>query len=579
MARIKTTFALAAAIALLGAFLMQGAAFIRANSQTFDEAVHLAAGYSYLSTGDFRLNAAHPPLSKQLAALPLYLFYRPKFKPDRELWKEAAEWKIGLDFLYHGADSHERVLTICRMPNLLLGAALIALVGWWSRRLWGTASGLVAMAVAAFDPNLIAHSSLITPDLAIGFFYFSTFYLCWEYAGSPSGWRLVAVGVSTGCALASKHTALILLLPLCLVFLLTDAAKLSDERDSWWSLRRLRRAAVPLGGVAIVALLLLSMVHLFFSVPTWITGFIGHLRGPAVPVFFLGEISTEGWWLYFPLALVLKTPVGTLLMLLLSLLLWGTGKRLERRHLLFIALPITVYFLAIVLARVNVGVRYLLPIYPFLFLLCSRLATIRFSAPIPGLLARSVLIGLPIALSISSSLGVAPHQLAYFNSLAGGPAKGASYLGDSNLDWGQDLENLRAFLEEEQVPMVYLSYFGTAPPGSYGIRYQFLPGFPAPLEDPSRDLLPPHSSKELLAISVNNLHGTYLPDKNLYGWLRAYSPMARIGYSIYVYDLTGDAAAHRQLARIYRRAGMERHAEAEERRAARTRSSRFVPAP
>ena len=180
-----------------------------------------------------------------------------------------------------------------------------------------------------------------------------------------------------------------------------------------------------------------------------------------------------------------------------------------------------------------------------------------------------MLIGLPIALSIGSSLGVAPHQLAYFNSLAGGPAKGASYLGDSNLDWGQDLDNLRAFLEEEQVPMVYLSYFGTAPPRSYGIRYQFLPGFPAPLEDPPRDLLPPHSSKELLAISVNNLHGTYLPDRNLYTWLKAYSPIARIGYSIYVYDLTGDAAAHRRLADIYRRAGMERHAEAEERRAAR----------
>jgi hypothetical protein len=85
--------------------------------------------------------------------------------------------------------------------------------------------------------------------------------------------------------------------------------------------------------------------------------------------------------------------------------------------------------------------------------------------------------------------------------------------------------------------------------------------------------LPPHGSRELLAISVNNLQGTYLPDRNLYGWLRAHSPIARIGYSIHVYDLTGDAAAHRQLARIYRRAGMEEHAEREEQRAAGSLSS------
>ena len=123
MTRIKPIFALAVAIALLVAFLIQGVVFIRANSQTFDEAVHIAAGYSYLTTGDFRLNTAHPPLSKQLAALPLYLLYHPRFEPARELWQDSAGWKIGADFLYHGATPHRRVLTICRMPNLLLGAA------------------------------------------------------------------------------------------------------------------------------------------------------------------------------------------------------------------------------------------------------------------------------------------------------------------------------------------------------------------------------------------------------------------------------------------------------------------------
>jgi hypothetical protein len=573
MTRIKPVFALALAIALLLAFLLQGAAFIRTNSQTFDEAIHLAAGYSYLATGDFRLNTAHPPLSKQLAALPLYLLDRSNFDPDPELWESAAEWKISRDFLYHGTIRHERALAVGRVPNLLLGAALIGLIGWWARRLWGTASALVAMALAAFDPNLIAHSSVITPDLPLSFFCFSTFYLCWEYANAPSRWRMLAVGSSIGCALASKHTAVVLLLPLCLAFLLADPGELPGTKDPRQLLRRLRKAGVSLSGILFVALLTFSVSYFFFGLPAWVTGLVDHFRAPAVPAFFLGEISKEGWWLYFPVAFVLKTPEGTLLMLALSLLLWNKGERLQRSHLLFIVLPPTIYFLAMALVRVNIGIRYLLPVYPFVFLLCSRLATVRFSAPVPDLLPRSLLIGLPIALSIGSSLGAAPHQLAYFNFLSGGPAKGASYLGDSNLDWGQDLQNLRNFLEKQRVPMVYLSYFGTAPPQSYGLRYQFLPGFFDPLQEPSRELLPLHSERELLAISVNNLQGTYLLDPNLYGWLRAYSPIARIGGSIYVYDLTGDAAAHRRLAQIYRRAGMKKRAEREEQRAVRARSS------
>jgi len=572
MSRVEKILALALAIALLLAFLVQGAAFTRANSQTFDEAIHLASGYSYLTKGDFRLNKAHPPLSKELAALPLYLLDRPEFEPDPELWEDAAEWKIGRDFLYHGATPHQRLLSLGRMPNLLLGGLLVALVGWWARQLWGTASALVATALAAFDPNLIAHSSLITPDLAVSFFYFSTFYLCWRCADSRSGRGLLAVGLSAGCALASKHTAVILLLPLSLAFLLADSTTLTGKRDSWEIRRRLRRAALPLGGIALVALLTVSASYFFRGASTWVTGLVDHLRAPSVPAFFLGEISREGWWLYFPIAFVLKTPEGTLLMLLLSLLLWRKGEPLRRSHLVFIVLPPTIYFLAMALVRTNIGVRYLLPVYPFVFLLCARLVTIRPSAGTRGALARAALVGVPLAASIGSSLAVAPHQLAYFNFLSGGPAKGESYLGDSNLDWGQDLENLRDFLEKQQAPMVYLSYFGTAPPRSYGLRYQFLPGFFDPLQEPSTELLPLHSERELLAISVSNLQGTYLIDRDLYGWLRGYSPIARIGWSIHVYDLTGDAAAHRRLAQIYRRAEMKKRAEREEQRAARVRS-------
>jgi len=161
--RLRTPLLLAAVVVLLGLFAAQGWQFIRSNSQTFDEAVHLTAGYSYLATGDFRLNPEHPPLIKLLSALPLYLCYHVPFEPNPDLWQEAragedrAQWWISRDFLYgppgagresstsHGSPhSADQLLALGRVPNLVLGTCLIALIGWWSFRLWGAGAALVA---------------------------------------------------------------------------------------------------------------------------------------------------------------------------------------------------------------------------------------------------------------------------------------------------------------------------------------------------------------------------------------------------------------------------------------------------
>lgn len=569
---LRTPLRVVLVVALLAAFLLQGLAFLRANSQTFDEAVHLTAGYSYLATGDFRLNPGHPPLSKLLAALPLYVLDRPSFEPTPALWEAAKDFVVGRDFLYGGATSPERALFLGRLPNLLLGLALVALVGWWAARLWGPGAGLLALTLAAFDPTLVAHASVITPDLALASFYFAACYLAWEYARAPSPGRRLAVGVATGCALASKYTALALPAALGLALLLDE----SSGPGAWRSLRRFRSAALTLLAILLVAVVTVSIFYFGYGLPAWYTGFTRLFGRPETPAFLLGEIRTGGWWLYFPIAFALKTPDGTLLLLVLSGLLFGFGARFRRRSLLFLALPAGLYFAAMVVSRVNVGIRYLLPVYPFVWVACSCLATLR---PVGAgqRMAHAASIALALGLSIGASLRVAPHQLAFFNVLAGGPANGPALLGDSNLDWGQDLKNLREFLAREGVPGVYLSYFGTAPPRSWGLRYQHLPGFFEPLQDPSAELLPADIRREWLAVSVSNLQGIFLPDRELYAWLRSRKPIARIGHSIHVYDVTGDADAHRRLARIYRRVGLRHHAEREARRAAGRGATRPLP--
>jgi hypothetical protein len=126
---VRNLLTLLAALGLIAAFLVQGWLFINAGSQTFDEAVHLSAGYSYLTTGEFRLNNEDPPLIKAWQALPVLVVERLPFHPDPDLWAARDEWQIGREFLYESGVPPMRLLVLARGANLLLGAALVGLIG------------------------------------------------------------------------------------------------------------------------------------------------------------------------------------------------------------------------------------------------------------------------------------------------------------------------------------------------------------------------------------------------------------------------------------------------------------------
>jgi hypothetical protein len=152
-----------------------------------------------------------------------------------------------------------------------------------------------------------------------------------------------------------------------------------------------------------------------------------------------------------------------------------------------------------------------------------------------------------------------PDYLAYFNEPAGGAEGGRHVLGDSNLDWGQDLPALASWMDEADVPAIYLAYFGNDAPEQYGIRYHYVPGW---LYAPEGDFAGggdrPARDQDHIAISRSVLQGFWLPEPNLFHWLYEYERVAVIGGTIEVYDLAGSTAAHEQLARIYERAGQVR---------------------
>src|SRR5262249_19172492 len=154
--------------------------------------------------------------------------------------------------------------------------------------------------------------------------------------------------------------------------------------------------------------------------------------------FFMGEYSASGWWNYFLVAILIKTPLAISILVGASLVLCRAGQPLGRREAIFLLTPVIVFLAFLMRARLNLGLRHALPLYPFLLLLAARLATVQLGnwRLMPAVL--TIFVGL----AAMSSLRTAPHQLAYFNEAVGGPGQGYRYLSDSNLDWGQDLRNL-----------------------------------------------------------------------------------------------------------------------------------------
>ena len=555
----RNKLALLVALFLLLVFVAQGILFIGANSQTIDEAMHLAAGYSYLAKKDFRIEPQNPPLIKELLALPLFLTYRLPFNPDPQHWREADGYLIGRDLLYNSTPSADRMLALSRFPNLLLGAVLVALTGWWAYRLWGNRAAILAVALASLEPNLVAHSSLVTTDIGVTLFIFLTVYLFWEYVNRPTWTLLIATGISTGMALLSKFSA-VLLIPM-IALIVTASVLIGSERHALLPLKRNQnevrhkfvQAATVLSLMLVVALLTIPPAYFFRGFQGWLSGFYQFLTlsQEGLPAFFVGEYSSHNWWSYFPVAFLIKTPVGSLVLITLSLVFYRAGSPLRYRQALFLVLPVILIFLAMTQAKTNIGLRHILPIYPFLFVLASRLATTRLRhawlAPL--------LIGIPVLFTAISSLRIAPHQLAYFNESVGGPEQGYRYLSDSNLDWGQDLKGLKAYMEKEKLPIIYLSYFGTAPPSYYGIRYQYVAGTGNLEWPPASNKVPAHAARKILAISVYNLQDVSRPNDPLFRWLWVRQPVAKIGYSIFIYDLTDDREGLRKLEGTYAKAG------------------------
>jgi hypothetical protein len=544
-------------------------ASVAQESLTNDEPLHLASGYSYLVTGDYRMDSSHPAFARMLAAVPL-LFMNLDAHLDTNAWKWADCAQYADLLVYHNRVSADSILLSSRAMIIGLSAALGIWMAWWTRRHFGSSVALLSLAFLSFDPNIIAHGRYVTTDLPVTLFVFVTCTLWADYLWAPSWKKLLATSLALGLALASKYSAVFLIPVLPLVYCVAWFSR-RDRRSL--SLRGLAStfAVVSLLSTAVVALVYAPEV--IGSIRYAITGVrpanvnaqpladavakdgaLGNVLAsvaskihlPAFryliglsfqtshaatgqPAYLLGQFSTVGWWNYFPVAFLVKTPTATLLACLLALVaVLVIRRRLPKAALiLWISIAPLVYFAATMISHLDIGVRHILPVYPFLYVV---LAVALYHCVRPMLREWFLLtvVLLVSALGVES-LATYPDYLSFFNWASGGPDEGSQYLLDSNIDWGQDLKKLSQYLEQNNSYPVCAAIFGLGPTALtyYGIQRHDL-GWPV--------VTPGWHSNCVAAVSVNFLHGLYGSQRQ-FALLRQRTPDAVLGHSVYIYDL------------------------------------------
>ncbi|HZL37875.1 MAG TPA: glycosyltransferase family 39 protein, partial [Tepidisphaeraceae bacterium] len=527
------------------------------------------------------LYRVNPPLIRLIAAAPVVLlhpknhvgYYDGPISPTVRV-----EFMAGKEFMDTNGKRSLWLLTAARwacIPLSLLGGMLCFL---WARTLYGTLAGIMALVLWTFSPTLLAFGHLITPDMGATALGVAAAYAFWRWLCAPSAPRLVVAGIVMGLAELCKTTWIIL-------FVLWPI--------EWFAFRLLQRPR-PIRffrrewlGVIVILALAVWVINLGYCfersfkrlgdyqfVSRTLTGaarspnsaatgnrfagtWLGHIRVP-LPENYVSGIDIQksefdehlwsylngrwrhgGWWYYYLFALLIKVPIGAwaLGLIALTVCFVKRGYRSTPGNELCVLLPfVAVLFLVSSQTGFNHHLRYVLPIFPFMFIWASKVArSLEF-----GHKRLALIVGAALAWSIGSSLWVYPHSLSYFNELVGGPMGGHYHLSNSNTDWGQDLLNLRRWLDKhpEATPL-HLAYdLPLIDPKMAGIESQPVPIGPqssraASVEPPDLGPLP-----GWYAVSVNKLHNM----ERDYDYFLDFRPVGYAGYSIYIYHITPEQA-------------------------------------
>ena len=587
---------------ILGACVLATGSW-RVYSNTWDEPEHLAAGIELLDRGKYEYDTEHPPLGRVFLAIGPYLAGARSFgTPPPEGTPE------GLDILYvKGA--YWRDLTLARLGMLPVLALLLYATWLWARRLLPSeGAALLAVVLVASVPPVLGHAALASLDVAAAATTLLALYALQRWLVSARLSDAVFFGLASGVAVVTKFSSVpfigVSLIALSLAHWatlrgtgLTHAATVAAPARADPTIWRRR-----VGGLGLAALLGLAPVWLVYGPRVadpagvafrfnWAVSYLlqqhglahafgvllSHLWLPrelkdlvngvvAVKAhndsghlsYLLGETRLTGWWYFYLVALVVKTPIPLLIagpVGLVALALDGWRRR-DSWALAPLAALVAILVFASAVSRINIGIRHILIVYPFFALGAAHL-TVRLWRALraPGAAAGAGvgagagagagatdvsptvrqmpnhplnrlknlrILGMAAVLAalvwqLSTLWRAWPDYLPYFNELVAHPER---VLVDSDLDWGQDLHRLEARASQLCIGHLNLAYRGTA-----DLRREPLP----PVH-----ILAPHE-RAAGWVAVSQLARTR--NHSDYDWLDAYDPVERVGKTIDLYYL------------------------------------------
>jgi dolichyl-phosphate-mannose-protein mannosyltransferase len=480
----------AALAALVSLQLVLCVASMRNDSATDDEPAHIAAGLMETRYGRMGLIDTQPPLMHALFVAPL-LPLHVRLPPDAI--GERQGWRLGKRVLFHSGNDAEEILFLARLPSLALFVCLTLFSYFWCWSLTrDVTASMTAATLVALCPILIAHGRVATADMGATAFSFAAVFCFVEWLWRPRLPFAVASGALIAAAILTKVSGLIVLPWMAVVFF--GHALYNRERD-WRKVFAQLGVIVSVAALSIYAFYLLELRPPFgsfltapFEAYAANVSALGrfYVAGHTKPQFLLGSFSARGWWYYFPVAFALKATIPALILIAAAAAFQLRFRRslATRRdvHALGIAAFIVIFGMAALKSEIDLGVRYILPMIPFLYLgvaLSVDRATHRFG--------RRALVPLAVLLLWHAGEAIAtyPNYIGYFNECIGSNANADRYLIDSNLDWGQDLKRLAQWADAHHVERLRIDYFGGGDPGYY------MPGKAIPWSAPRPERLPP----------------------------------------------------------------------------------------
>jgi len=586
--------ALAAAIVCIAVLL--GVTSSVNDAPVVDEIPHIGAGYSYVTHLDMRLNPEHPPLIKDLAGLalvPLNLKSR-AFASPSWLADVNGQWQFGRSVIFESGVSPDTIKMAARLPMMLVFAFACWLVWKWTRERYGNTAGFIALVLLAFSPTVMAHARLVTTDMGAATGVLAATYCFVAFLRAPSKRSFVWASLALGLALLAKFNTVLLAPFFVIIAILYGLNGRLHGRMAW------KKAARMCGYTALIGIAsFIFVVWPFYFVQTInyppqkqladTKAIMGSYASPLVrniivwgadkpviraathwalglamvqqrstggnTIYWMGRVVKEGGPEYFPTIYFIKEPLAWWLLVAMALtaLIFHHRRRsgeFVRGHFFSNNLEewvwllwLAIYWVISIRSTLNIGVRHLLPVYPFTVMLVSGRLSVLLDWLHKHDRARLRYVSLAIALLLGwysfESVRVWPSYLSYFNQLAGGPSGGFRYVADSNLDWGQDVKRLGQWLTANNVQKVSIDYFGWSDPVYYlGSRYVYTTGS---YWNDAHDFIKRNQSDGWIAISATfyqEATNRAEPGASTYRWLMDYEPVTVIGNSIFLWHIT-----------------------------------------